>query len=79
MCFFLHEQLIGSKVTIEGEILFIGNDARRDGGGALYISSFGQILMKYNSKIVFANNTGRCVLAALIRCYIRTSIHNHTI
>jgi hypothetical protein len=59
-------QLIGSKVTVEGEIQFIGNDARRDGGGALYISSFGQILMKYNSKIVFANNTGRTGSAIVV-------------
>ena len=61
-------QVIGSVVTVNGDMRFIGNDARRDRGGAMYISSFGQILMRVNSSILFENNTGRYVCFSLCVC-----------
>jgi hypothetical protein len=59
-------KVIRSLVTVDGDIRFIGNDVQRDGGGALHISSFGQILMRKNSRMTFENNTGSAGSAMVV-------------
>jgi protein involved in polysaccharide export with SLBB domain len=69
-------QVIGSIVTIDGDVRFVGNDARRDGGGALYISAFGQILMKENSNMLFENNNGSTGSAIVVSTQMISSTYS---
>lgn len=61
MFFLLTSQNIGSLITVNGSILFVGNDASSDEGGALYIMEFGQMRMLKGSKMEFVDNKGRYV------------------
>lgn len=56
-------QLVGTLVVFDGTVHFDSNRHHPEGlSGALYLSSFGQMLLMDNAKIYFTNNTGRLVL-----------------
>lgn len=56
-------QVLGTLVVLEGNVLFKDNHHHPEGfSGALYLSSFGQIILKNNTNIEFLNNNGRSVL-----------------
>ena len=54
-----HIQIFGSLVSVQGNLSFIGNNAERSDGGALYISEFGQVKLYSGAQVEFINNTGR--------------------
>ena len=54
-----HTQIVGSLVSVQGNLSFIGNKAERFEGGALYISEFGQVKLYSGAQVDFINNTGR--------------------
>ncbi len=48
--------------VLRGSVIsFIGNNAERREGGALFMQDFGQIKLYSNSSLNFINNTGRYV------------------
>ena len=49
--------MIGCVVQLRGEINFIGNEAQD--GGALYIITFGQLIIFPNTTVRFEKNEGR--------------------
>ena len=46
-------------MSVQGNLSFIGNNAERFEGGALYISEFGQVKLYSGAQVDFINNTGR--------------------
>lgn len=56
-------QIVGSLMEVlRGSVIsFIGNNAERREGGALFMQDFGQIKLYSNSSLNFINNTGRYV------------------
>jgi len=46
-------------VSVQGNLSFVGNNAERSDGGALYISEFGQVKLYSGAQVEFINNTGR--------------------
>ena len=52
-------QVVGSLVSVQGNLSFVGNNAERSDGGALYISEFGQVKLYSGAQVEFINNTGR--------------------
>ena len=51
-------QVIGATLTLEGRIDFVGNNAESFDGGALYVTSFGQIILHRGSQLNFVGNRG---------------------
>ena len=51
-------QVIGSKILLDGMIVFEHNAAVGE-GGALYAVSLGQLLLSKDARLVFINNTAR--------------------
>ena len=70
MCLFACVQVISAVVTVNGEVEFVGNDAKAHGGAALHISSFGQLRMNRYSSMNFENNIGRWVVQACGVCRV---------
>ena len=55
-------QLVGTLVAFNGMVLFLNNSHHSEGlSGALYLSSFGQMLLEENAMLNFTGNTGRFV------------------
>ena len=52
-------QLVGGLLVVNGQLLFLGNNARSNPGGALYIQEFGQVKLSPGAELEFTNNTGR--------------------
>ena len=46
-------------VTVEGTLIFKGNNAANSEGGALYITTFGQIKLIQGARMIFTDNIGR--------------------
>ena len=46
-------------MTLEGRLDFFNNNAENFDGGALYITSYGQIVMEKGSEMNFVGNKGR--------------------
>ena len=57
----MYTQSVGAQIAVQGNISFIGNNAEGHGGGALYLSAFGQVKLYRGSHIDFTDNTGRWV------------------
>ena len=49
---------MASRVEVHGDIHFIGNDGDSIDGGALYVTSLGQLVLFRGANITFQNNTG---------------------
>ena len=45
-------------MTVDGSLIFLNNDVQNFGGGALYIISYGQIVLKNGSTMNFVGNRG---------------------
>ena len=45
-------------MTVSGRLDFIDNDAENSDGGALYITSYGQVVMQRGSEMNFIGNNG---------------------
>ena len=53
---------MGTLVVFNGTVNFVNNRHHSEGlSGALYLSSFGQMLLAERAKLNFTNNTGRFV------------------
>lgn len=53
-------QLVGTLVVFSGMVYFVDNRHHSEGlSGALYLSSFGQMLLEENVVLNFIGNTGR--------------------
>lgn len=64
-------QILGTLVVLQGDILFKENTHHPEGfSGALYLSSFGQIILYPSTNITFLNNNGRSV-----QCYVSCMRH----
>ena len=55
----LHIQVIGATLTLNGTFEFIGNNADTSDGGAIYITSQGQLILSEGTAISFHGNHGR--------------------
>ena len=56
----LFAQVLGTLAALEGELSFWNNQHHSEGfSGAIYLSSFGQIILHENVTISFINNTGK--------------------
>ena len=54
-------QVIGATLTLNGTFEFIGNNADTSDGGALYVTSQGQLILTEGTAISFHGNHGRYV------------------
>ena len=45
-------------MTVEGKIDFIGNNVENFDGGALYVTSYGQVVLDRGAEITFVGNQG---------------------
>ncbi|KAL5494004.1 hypothetical protein EMCRGX_G015272 [Ephydatia muelleri] len=54
----LHIQVIGATLTLNGTFEFIGNNADTSDGGAIYITSQGQLIFSEGTAISFHGNHG---------------------
>jgi len=73
-------KVIGSVVHVKGaHLTFMGNDAEGLAGGAMYLTSYTQVILSQGSTFDFINNTGRYILAWLlfnyIHCVLQCSYH----
>ena len=62
-------QIISSLVTVEGTLIFKGNNAANSEGGALYITTFGQIKLIQGARMIFTDNIGRCEVVKYLTNY----------
>ena len=49
-------------------LTFLGNNAEGLSGGAMYLTSYTQVILFQGSTFDFINNTGRCVCACARAC-----------
>ena len=54
-----YAQVIGATVTMNGTFDFIGNDADTSDGGAVYVTSQGQLILTEGTSMNFQGNHGR--------------------
>ena len=54
-------QLLASTVNFYGHVEFINNNVQKFDGGALYMTSFSQMILYDTADLNFINNTGRYV------------------
>ena len=52
-------QLLASTVKFYGLVEFIDNNVQKFDGGALYMTSFSQMILYDGANLNFINNTGR--------------------
>ena len=52
-------QLLASTVNFYGRVEFINNNVQKFDGGALYMTSFSQMILYDTADLNFINNTGR--------------------
>ena len=54
--------MVGSVVNVKGaHLTFMGNNAEGLAGGAMYLTSYTQVILFQGSTFDFINNTGRYV------------------
>ena len=69
LCIFI--QLVGTLVVFNGTVLFENNRHHSEGlSGALYLSSFGQMLLAENARLNFIGNIGRFVTFTIFHLHI---------
>ena len=60
-------QLVGTLVVFSGMVQFENNRHHSEGlSGALYLSSFGQMLLEENATLNFTGNLGRFVICIVL-------------
>ena len=57
MCLY-HVQVIGTTLTVDGQLRFINNNAENMDGGALYVTSYGQVALRKGATLHFERNLG---------------------
>ena len=55
----MYVQVIGATLTLNGTIDFIGNNADISDGGAIYVTSQGQLILTDGTTMNFDGNHGR--------------------
>jgi len=55
-------------MKFDGPTTFILNNAETINGGAIFLTSFSQIVLNYGAKVDFIGNIGRYVLATRYLC-----------
>eukprot|EP00731_Ephydatia_muelleri_P037368 Em0452g3a len=72
-------RIIGALVHVNGSITLVNNSASGHVGGALYISSFGQLKLYQGSEMKFINNTGMIGAAIVVDVQKSSKIFSHLV
>ena len=59
-------QIIGSTMTVNGRVDFEDNNAESVDGGALYLTSYGQVVLQRGAQMNFIGNRGRLGSAIVV-------------
>ena len=51
-------QIIGTRLTVDGQLWFTDNNAENMDGGALYVTSYGQVALTKGATLHFERNLG---------------------
>ena len=59
-------QVIGASLTVDGKLDFLNNNAANFDGGALYVTSYGQVVLEHGTEMNFIGNSGRIGSAIVV-------------